>query len=291
MRILLSLIALLSIPALAVAACPAELSQLRAAKFEVADDARRQALALGLQACLASPDPELRDGLGFAALETWMRGQKLDAATMRSLRSTQLAALNKPDAAGFAQPFAALVLAEVARADRIVPYLSETERAELVRAGSAYLAAVRDYRGYHEKEGWRHGVAHGADLMRQLSLNPAVGKQDQQQILGAIATQLHAAGKHTPAQFFQYGEGERLANPVLHMAFRSQFDAAEWDAWISALVATQAGSPVSEQAALARRHNMKSFLMPLYIMLSESKDAGPRERMLAAVTKALRQLR
>ena len=31
--------------------------------------------------------------------------------------------------------------------------------------------SVRDYRGFDAKQGWRHGVAHGADLLLQLSRN------------------------------------------------------------------------------------------------------------------------
>ena len=89
----------------------------------------------------------------------------------------------------------------MARTDRIKPYLSEAERAELIQAGTAYLSAVRDYRGYDDKEGWRHGVAHAADLMMQLSLNPTLGKKDRQLILSAVAAQLSAAGAHSPAHF------------------------------------------------------------------------------------------
>ena len=73
------------------------------------------------------------------------------------------------DAAGLAQPFAAMVLVEVARADRIDQHLSAVERTELVQAGSDYLSSVRDYRGYVQKEGWRHAVAHAADLMMCLT--------------------------------------------------------------------------------------------------------------------------
>lgn len=296
MRILLTLIGALVVHGMAAAACPpagasrAQLVELRAAKWEVADNAKRQALALGMLDCLADPDPFLRDDIAFESLESWMRTQKLDPATLRSVRTTQLAALKKPDAAGFAQPFAVLVLAEVARTDRIKPYLSEAERAELIQAGTAYLSAVRDYRGYDDKEGWRHGVAHAADLMLQLSLNPALGKKDQQLILSAVAAQLSAAGAHSPAQFFQYAEGERLMAPVFYLARRSELDAAEWDAWFSALAIMPADRTVTTQAVLARRHNLKSFLMPLYVSLSESKDAAQRERVLPYVTKALRQL-
>ena len=293
MRILATLIGACLAHGAASAACPpegvsrAQLTQLRAAKWELPDNAQRQQMATGLLACLADPDPALRDEIAYEALQAWMRAQKLDVATLQSLRTALLARLTAPDAAGFGQPFAALVLAEVARADRVKPYLSETERAGLVQAAAAYLAGVRDYRGYDVKEGWRHGVAHGADLMLQLSVHPALGKKDHQAILAAIAAQLKAAGAQ--AHFFHYGEGERLMAPVFYLARRGELDGAEWDAWFAALAPAPFERPAS-QAALAYRHNLKTFLAPLYVSLSETKDAAQRARVLPYVTKALKQL-
>lgn len=179
----------------------------------------------------------------------------------------------------------------MARTDRIEPYLTEAERAELVQAGTAYLSTVRDYRGFDEKEGWRHAVAHAADLMLQLSLNPALGKQDQLLTLSAIGAQLTAAGRHTPPQFFQYAEGERLMAPVFYLARRSGLDAADWEAWFSALVAKPGAPAAMTPSDLAHRHNLKSFLMPLYVSLSESADAAQRERLLPLVRKALSQFK
>ncbi len=296
MRILTSLIGGLLVHGLAAAACPpagtarGQLHELRAATWEVADDASRQRLALGLLDCLADPDPVLRDEIAFTALSSWMRAQKLDLPTLGRIRAAGLAALKQPDAAGFAQPFAALVLAEVARTDRIKPWMSEPERAELVQAGTAYLAGVRDYRGYDGKEGWRHGVAHAADLMLQLSLNPALGKSGQTMILSAVAAQLSDASAHSPAHFFIYGEGERLMAPVFYLARRTQLDAADWNAWFSALAPAPAAGAAVTQARLAQRHNLKGFLMPLSISLAASQDEAQRERILPAVRKALAQL-
>jgi hypothetical protein len=60
----------------AAAACPppgwdeAALEVLRAARFELADDARREALAEDLLDCLADPRPWLRDAIAFEALPT-----------------------------------------------------------------------------------------------------------------------------------------------------------------------------------------------------------------------------
>jgi hypothetical protein len=56
-----------------------------------------------------------------------MRSQKLQPATLRNLRTTQLASLKHSDAAGLAQPFAAIVLGEVAAADRLAPFMSAAD--------------------------------------------------------------------------------------------------------------------------------------------------------------------
>ena len=84
------------------------------------------------------------------------------------------------DAAGFRKPFAALALSEVARSDRVEPVFTGEQREQLVAAAAAYLGGVRDYRGFSETEGWRHGVAHNGDgggdgnpfLDEELSVEP-----------------------------------------------------------------------------------------------------------------------
>src|SRR4249920_1935682 len=131
------------------AACPPgtttklALQILKQVEWKVADDNARQALALALLDCLASPDPELRDGVAFDAIAHWARAKALTPATLQSIRTILLPRL-LPDADpnGFAQPFAALTLAEVARADRVQPFLSDAERAELVRAATTYVTTL-----------------------------------------------------------------------------------------------------------------------------------------------------
>lgn len=264
--------------------CPAAaLGAAREAKWVVADDAQRQSLALASVDCLSSPDPVWRDELAFEALQAWMRTDKLSTTTVQSLRTTLQARLAQPDQPGFAQPFAALVLADVARVDRVKPYLAPAQRSELVAAATGYLAQVRDYRGFDEKAGWRHGVAHGADLMLQLALNPALGKAELEQLMSAIASQVVPANAH----FYQYGEGERLMAPVFYLSRRDAIACEAWDAWLARLAA--GGPPAQTQAALARRHNLKSFLMPLYVNINESKDARQRACMLPLVLRSLKQ--
>jgi Protein of unknown function (DUF2785) len=285
---------LLGVAVSAAASCPPAgldkpaLEALKKAKWSVPDNTRRQALALELLDCLASPDPELRDELAFEALSHWLRAKAIAPATLHTMRATLVPQLRPAaaDAAGFRQPFAALTLAEVARADRLQPMLTTAERAELVDAATGYVAGVRDYRGYDPKDGWRHGVAHGADLLLQLSLNPALDAAQLKAILAAIAVQAMPPGDHS----YVYGEGDRLMTPVFYIGRRNAFSTEEWNAWFGALAAARAKPLPATPASLAAKHNLAQFLLPLYASLKESGTPEMQTRMLPGVTAALQTL-
>jgi hypothetical protein len=262
------------------AACPpgeysrASLEALKAAEFEIADD-RRQPLALALLPCLSDPDPQLRDGIAFEAYYTWMRAGRLDAATRSELlrRLGAMLGTGEADPEGFRRPFAALVLSELARTDRVTPWLAPAQRAALVAQAAGYLASVRDYRGFDAKQGWRHGVAHGADLALQLAMNPAVDRAGLDQLLGAVAAQVAPSGEHS----YIDGEPERLARPVLYAAQRGLITGAEWEQWLRRVAAPPASekkeAAYRTRSGLARHHNLHAFLFALYVNARESGDA------------------
>jgi hypothetical protein len=283
-------------PSLAV--CPPEgwsresLEALKAAHWRVDDTARREVLAKGLLTCLANADPALRDGIAFEALSAWMRADQIPQPLLRDIARTLIAQLgaDRTDTAGFERPFAALVLSEVARVDRLHPFFSTGERASVLQAAVTWLPTVRDYRGFDARDGWRHGVAHGADLLTQLSLNPALGLAEHERILEAVATQVTPPGEH----FYIYGEGERLARPVLLVARRGTITAEYWNAWIHR-IATPGSfkdweSALQTQTGLARRHNLNGFLVALYVNIAEGSDESAKRIFLPAVTEALKAL-
>jgi hypothetical protein len=255
---------------------------------QLEDAAARQKLALGLVDCLASPDPALRDDLAFEAIQTFMRGGQLEPASMQQLRVKLLAMLAAPDASGFAQPFAALTLAEVVRADRIKPYLFPAEREELVERASTWLAGVRDYRGFDAREGWRHGVAHGADLMVQFAVHPLLKREQAETMLGAIAAQVVPAGEN----FYHYGEGERLMAPVFYLARRGWFTQADWSRWLMSLVAKMraAEGPAQTQVALAARHDLSAFLQALYVSVMESGNEDVMRAVMPGLKQAIKEV-
>ena len=146
---------------------------------------------------------------------------------------------------------------------------------------------MRDYRGCDVDAGWRHGVAHGADLLMQLALNPALDDRQRRRLLDAVATQVAPAGEH----FYIYGERERLARPVLFVLAAAPVDADAWKSWLQAIAAP---APLASwrdaygsQAGLARRHNTRAFLLALYSGTLGSDDPA-MQAAAAAVAEVLR---
>jgi hypothetical protein len=263
----------------ATASCPPPgyskngLLELRQSGFEIINDTERNALAVALLACVADPSPELRDGVAFEAIASWLRGEKLDSSTYQTLYSGLMLQLQAaPDAAGYRQPFAALILSEVARVDRLKISLSADQREQLVVAAANYLANVRDYRGFSESEGWRHGVAHGADLALQLVLNEATSAGQMQSLLDAVAVQVAPAVK----VFYIYGEPSRLARVVYYAHRRNILLPGYWEDWFAQIAQPDplASWPdaFSNQTGLARRHNTMSFLLAMHLNASLADD-------------------
>lgn len=266
----------------------ASLQALKAQQWQVDDQAQRQVLALALLSCLSEPDPELRDGIAFEALSHWMRKELLTTETLHNLRQILLSQVNqdnRDDASGLRAPFAALVLAEVARVDRRTPFLSEAQREETVQSAAVFLSSTKDYRGYDDKVGWRHRIAHGADWIMQLGLNPALTLAQQQTLLAALAPKI-ANEEH----FYIYGEGARLAAPVLYLAMRSHLTPEQWRDWFKTLAPANNAANATTQKSLARRHNLTAFLSALYMSLQESKQTAVKEKLLPLVVDAIKRL-
>ena len=265
----------------------ARLETLKKAQFVVPDAATRHGLALALTACLGDPNPFIRDGVAFEALTTWMRGTLLDTPTLTALRSELIDALARPDPEGFNRPFSTLVLAEVARTDRIDAWMTEADRDLTVRAAALYLSRITDYRAFTDQEGFRHGVAHGADLVLQLTLNPAVTKPQIDHMLLAVASQV------SPDANVAYwaGEPERLARPVLFAAQRKLHTADEWPSFFQEITNPKPlrswKVAFSSELGIRKRHNVRAFLLSVYANASSSDDPGIRQ-LAAPATAALK---
>ncbi len=220
-----------------------------------------------------------------------MRGKQLTATTVGAIRDRLLPQLapDFPDPTGFQQPFAVLVMAEVVRVDRVDAFMTDQQLQQLVDASARYLQAVRDYRGFDEREGWRHGVAHSSDLMLQLAVNPRTTKAQLDQMLAAIASQIAPASEH----FYVYGEGNRLAQAVFYIAKRKLHTADEWRKWFEQVAApaplAKWADAWTSQRGLAKHHNTMAFLSALYVYVRES-GAEFQELVVPSIVGAIKQV-
>jgi hypothetical protein len=268
-----ALLAVLCTPAsYAGDACPpdgyskSDLLQLRQSGFQISEDETRNGLALALLACVGHPDPEIRDGVVFEGLSVWLRGESLAADTVDALYQGLVEALTgEDDDTGFLKPFAALVLSEVARTDRIEAGFSPARRAELVKVAGEYMKEISDYRGFSDSEGWRHGVAHGSDLILQLVLNEEISSDQVRGLLLAVSGQVAPPGE----VFYTYGEPARLARPVFYSYRRGIPDQDFWRSWFENVASPAPLNSWSDAYAsnsgLARRHNTRAFLMAQFL--------------------------
>lgn len=259
------------------------LEALRAARFEIADATARERFAEAIMACVDAHDPVLRDGIAFEGVTHLLRAGQLGTATKLRIARDLLARLGQSDPEGFGPPFAALLLSEIIRADMVSTYLPADLRDAIVAAGADYVVNVRDYRGFDAREGWRHGVAHGADLLMQIARNPNIAVRPQlERVRDAVAAQAAPAG-----HFYIYGEPERLAQPILFLARRRIFSEAEWAAWFMRIAETARQDAVGTQAGLARRHNARAFLFAILVSARLDPDADD-DVLLSGAEAALR---
>ena len=250
----------------------------------------RHASALLLVKCLGDPDPKVRDALAFEVLSSLMRSDVLEQRTLSELKAALLAQMRRRDSSAILRSFSALTLSEVARTDRLKPWMTAAERQELIDAAAGFLAGISDYRAFSNQEGFVHAVAHGADLALQLALNPAVAKPQLDALLIAISSQI-APGD--PSVAYWAGEPDRLARAVLFIAQRKVHTDADWKAWFQTVMKPNPlpswDAAFTSENGIRKRHNVRAFLLSVFATAITSEDAGIKQ-LTGPVQESLKQV-
>ena len=156
------------------------------------------ALTIELFELFASPDPELRDQIGYSTFAAWVYQKKLlDATAIRPVTAGLVKNLTADIGsigtdAVFRRSFSALALSVVAARANVDPILDEAGFRELLDAALRYLDSERDVRGYDATKGWVHSAAHTADLIKFLARNRFLAVADQTRILDGVARKMRA---------------------------------------------------------------------------------------------------
>jgi hypothetical protein len=196
--------------------------QVVASDFAVPQGVSVDRLVNELVEMLASPDPLVRDELGFSTLVTWIERGQVPSASLRPLGDEMAGRL--ADERIQARTFAPLVLA-------VIVATRDVCEARWLDAFEQWYVHERDVRGYDAHLGWLHAVAHGADLLGVLGRRPGV---EPRRMLDLALRRMLA-----PAEAVWHDqEHERLALAVGQVLTREDLSEVDATSWLDPAIAT-----------------------------------------------------
>lgn len=228
-----------------------------------AESADANALAEPLLQCLKSPNPELRDEIGYGLFSAWLRKAQLSVDRKQFLLQ-QLSANLSPNnrELSLQRSFSALVISELLRADAIDTFMSTTQREQLLQVSAQALGDEQDFRGFEDELGWVHPIAHLADVMWRFSLHPALSDDQAALILTAISSKVSAT-----ESFYHSNEGDRLARPIVILLRRDALASTAWLNWFAGYATPKSVDSWPEafvsSIGLRELHNTKLFIRAL----------------------------
>jgi hypothetical protein len=233
-------------------------------KFAVPADRCVADLVAELCVMLRSPDPVVRDEQAYPILANWIGAGVLGPDLLMAVGADMAGRFDDPEIQ--ARTFAPLILNSLAKADVVAP--------EWVAAFTRWYPSEPDLRGYDQRLGWLHAVAHGADLLGTLGRGPHV----------AATEMLELATKRLLAPtglVWRDQEDDRLAHAValtLTDAGVSEAAAIDWLEPIAAKFRNGEPGPVPAFAS-----NTMRTLRMLYILVDRGVKPGWRDQVPIAV--------
>ena len=242
---------------------------------------------------LGDPDPEVRDGIAFPTMATWIDEGVYDDLLVGlgdgMCHGLDIGLGDAESDTVFRRSFSALILTEC---------IDRTTKAALggpnvvLRWGDrimSWYARERDLRGFVPGKGWAHALAHGADALGALARSPVLGRLELTVILDVIADRLL-----TPTDvFFVCGEGDRLAFATMHLLRRDIVGLDVLEPWVARLAAGAVGRGSVHRNPYLVSGNVQGYLRSLHLQLAlNTASAGHpavRSDLLLVLSDALRR--
>jgi hypothetical protein len=266
-------------------------------RFAAIDSAELPRYLVEVLPCLDSLDPFYRDKLAYEGTASLLRRDgdltpELSAA-LGNFQTALTEKLSSKDPHGVIKPFAVILLAEVARTDRIHNWMAPQQRLELIQTAHDYLTELDDYRAFEDGVGFRHGVAHGADLILQLALNQAIPADQLMPLVTAIDASI-VTKDSTP---YTTGEPGRLIRALFYLLQRAA-DSEPMQQQVIALIEGLAdpapyntwGEVFASERGLAFRHNRRAFAEALYVQLAPYSEHELVQPYLSATENSVKAI-
>lgn len=214
---------------------------------------------------LRSADPAERDEVACLAMVHRI-GSGAEDGDLVALGDEMALRLKDPQIQ--VRTFAALILAEVVERDMTSGRATAAAVLRWRDAFAAWYPAERDLRGWDERLGWLHAVAHGADALALFGRSPRLDRDDLRGLLGTGRERMLAETGYV----FRDQEDDRLAYALALVLSRAELDTDDSVGWLAPVRDTFAAGgpgPVPASATNAMRtlrmlylHCDRGFLFP-----------------------------
>ncbi|MBO9519914.1 MAG: DUF2785 domain-containing protein [Nocardioidaceae bacterium] len=227
---------------------------------------------------LGDPNPDVRDGIAFPTMATWIDDGVYDDLLVGlgdgMCHGLDVGLGERDTDTVFRRSYSALILTEcIDRSSKAILGGPDV----VLRWGDrvmGWLAREQDLRGFVPGKGWAHAIAHGADALGALARSPYFGRLELTVILDVIADRLL-----TPTEeFFVCGEDDRLAFATMHLLRRDILGLDVLEPWIARLANGARGRGSVDRNPFLVAGNVQGYLRSLHLQLALSTGAHPSVR-------------
>lgn len=264
--------------------------QVVAGGLKVPEDRPLVEMTEDLTRMLGSPDPQVRDGIAYPTLATWIDDGVYDELLVGLGDGIATGLIEGLGERGtdtvFRRSFSALVLTECVERDTVAALVGPDVVLGWGDRLMGWLMREQDLRGFVPGKGWAHAVAHGADALGALARSPHFGRLELIVVLDVVADRL----LEPTEEFFVCGEPDRLAFATMQVLRRDILGLEVLEPWVARLAAGAAPSGDEDHNPYLVAGNVQSYLRALHLQLGLG-DQRPavRSDLLLVLIEHLRQ--
>jgi hypothetical protein len=227
---------------------------------------------------LGDPDPDIRDGIAFPTMATWIDEGVYDDLLLGlgdgMCHGLDVGLGETGNDTVFRRSFCALILTECIDRSSAAGLVGPDAVLRWGDRVMSWLVREQDLRGFVPGHGWAHAVAHGADALGALARSPYLGRLELTVILDVIADRLLAPTE----AFFVCGEDDRLAFATMHLLRRDILGLDVLEPWVARLAAGAQARGSVESNPFHVAGNVQGYLRSLHLQLGVGVGPHPAVR-------------
>ncbi|MBU5439642.1 DUF2785 domain-containing protein [Tissierella sp. MSJ-40] len=231
-------------------------------------------LALIMLRYIGDTDSELRDDLIYSVMSNWIVNDVFSVDELYKILGISLDDghlfynIGNIDDSVFTRSFSMLIVAAILYAHRKNNFLTKEDLGIVKDKLICYMRKEKDLRGYVDKKGWAHSVAHGSDALDEIAQCTEIDKEDLREILNIIYEKVEV-----DYYIYIHDEDERMITAVMSILNREMLSESEIISWIVGFRQNLKLGKYSDKNDNIYI-NIKNFLRGLYFrILKEDKSS------------------